>query len=237
MDRDWMREQLEDFRVLASRYEQSVPRGGILGDRRVRDELYRSEPTLRKILKALDPRLAEDVDVSRMAGILAARGQAQRALGVLADMDDWDTKLQPDAPALVADRLHPWVWESAAPLWEAGVRQDAVLTAARTVNARLQQKLNRHDISEKELCMQSFDLKEPEQGKPRLRFPGDRTTPTWRARQEGAKYFGAGVFMAIRNVAAHQESVSWSEQETLEYLSTLSVLARWISECTVDSVS
>ncbi len=30
--------------------------------------------------------------------------------------------------------------------------------------------------------MHAFDMKEPVAGKPRLRFDGDRNTPTWRAR-------------------------------------------------------
>ncbi|HWU12074.1 MAG TPA: TIGR02391 family protein [Streptomyces sp.] len=51
-----------------------------------------------------------------------------------------------------------------------------------------------------------------------MRFQGDRTTATWRARQERAKHFGAGTFLAIRNVAAHAEAVNWSRQEALEHL-------------------
>jgi hypothetical protein len=119
----------------------------------------------------------------------------------------------------------------------AEARQDAVLSGARTVNRRLQQKLDRHDIGEFDLCMQSFDPKDPVEGKPRLRFPGDRTTPTWRARQEGAKYTSAGAFLAIRNIAAHEDQVTWSEQEALEHLAVLSVIARWVEECTVETAS
>jgi len=51
-------------------------------------------------------------------------------------------------------------------------------------------------------------------------LPGDRPTPTWRARQEGVKYFG-GIFLAIRNVVAHEDSVHWSEHEALEQLASL----------------
>ncbi|MFD5656161.1 TIGR02391 family protein [Streptomyces hirsutus] len=80
-------------------------------------------------------------------------------------------------------------------------------------------------------------MKEPVAGKPRLRFPGDRNTPTWRARQEEAKCFAAGVFLAIRNVAAHEDKVPWTEQEALEHIATLSVLARWIEECAVESAA
>ncbi|MEU0651421.1 TIGR02391 family protein [Streptomyces albogriseolus] len=92
-------------------------------------------------------------------------------------------------------------------------------------------------MGETDLCLQTFDLKEPVAGKPRLRFPGDRTIPTWRARQEGAKYLAAGVFLAIRNVAAHEDEVPWTEQEALEHIATLSVLACWIEECAVESAA
>ncbi|MFF7452434.1 MULTISPECIES: TIGR02391 family protein [unclassified Streptomyces] len=81
--------------------------------------------------------------------------------------------------------------------------------------------------------MQAFDMKDPIAGKPRLRFDSDRNTPTWRARQEGAKYLAAGAFLALRNVAAHEDEVTLTEQEALEHLATLSVLARWIEQCTV----
>ncbi|WP_406414271.1 TIGR02391 family protein [Streptomyces halstedii] len=62
-------------------------------------------------------------------------------------------------------------------------------------------------------------------------------TPTWRARQEGAKYFSAGAFLGIRNLAAHQETVTWTEQEALEYLASFSVVARWIEECSVETAT
>ncbi|MCX4745196.1 TIGR02391 family protein [Kitasatospora sp. NBC_01287] len=235
MDRDWMRQQLEAFDNLAMRYEASERHGGYIGDRTLYEQLHRLEPTIKQILRLLDPKIAEKIDIDQMAGPIMARNEVHRGLGILASMDEWAARLTPDAPTLAADQLHPWVWEPASPLWAAEARQDAVLAAARTVNRRLQQKLGRHDIGETDLCLQTFDLKEPVAGKPRLRFPDDRNTPTWRARQEGAKYLAAGVFLAIRNVAAHEDEVSWTEQEALEHLATLSVLARWIGECTVES--
>lgn len=228
-----MKEKLQAFDKLAEAYGYTSD--GYDGDPELYNELHRTEPTIRKILQALDPALADGVNVSAFAGEALARRQVQRGLGILNDMDDWDVRLVPDAPALLADRLHPWVWESAVQLWAADARQDAVLAASRTVNRRMQQKLGRHDVSDTDLCMQSFDLKDPTEGKPRLRIPGDRTTPTWRARQEGAKYFGAGVFQAIRNVAAHEDTVTWSEQEALEFLASLSVFARWVDECVVEA--
>ncbi|MET7930523.1 TIGR02391 family protein [Streptomyces sp. NPDC005349] len=161
---------------------------------------------------------------------------ALRALALAESAADLEAFLQPGSPALGASTMHPWVWEPTKPLWAAGAHQEAVLAAARTVNARLQQKLGRHDVSETDLVLQGFDLKDPQPGKPRLRVSGDdRSQPSWVSAQEGAKFFGVGCFRAIRNLAAHMESVTWSEQEALEYLAAFSAFARWVESASVES--
>ncbi|MFC4609756.1 TIGR02391 family protein [Streptomyces maoxianensis] len=163
------------------------------------------------------------------------RQAVTEALGLARSADEIAAFLRPTSPSIAGDALHPWVWEPAAPLWAAEAHQDAVLAGARVVNRRLQLKLNRHDIGEKDLCLQSFSPAPPASGKPRLRFDGDRDTPTWKARQEGAMYLSAGAFLGIRNLAAHEEQVAWTQQEALEYLATFSVVARWIEECAVEA--
>lgn len=201
-------------------------------------ELELQEVRARLIENAYVPGLGDYEMPGNMRGNWeVARYAAIQALGRAQSAEEITAFLRPSAPAIAADALHAWVWEPAAPLWAADSHQDAVLAAARTVNRRLQKKLGRHDIGEYDLAVQSFDLKDPVQGKPRLRLPGDRSTPTWRARQEGAKFVAAGAFLAIRNVAAHEEITDWGQQEALEYLATLSVVARWIDECTVESVA
>lgn len=162
----------------------------------------------RQIMNAYEPGLGDVAqDESERYYWHQVRAAAVEALGRALSAEEIAEFLRPTSPAVAADSLHPWVWDSAAPLWAAEARQDAVLAAARTVNRRLQQKLSRHDVGESDLCLQTFAVTDPTAGKPRLRFPGDRDTPTWRARQEGAKYLAAGVFLAIRNVAAHEDHV------------------------------
>ncbi|MFJ9472542.1 TIGR02391 family protein [Streptomyces caniferus] len=198
-------------------------------------ELVVGEAVVRQIVNAYSPGLGDvvrDETENDFTYWNRVRTAAAQALGMASSAEEIAAFLRPTSPVIAAGSLHPWVWEPAAPLWGAGARQDAVLAGARTLNRRLQQKLDRHDIGETDLCMQAFDLKEAQPGKPRLRFSGDRATATWRAQQEGAKYFGAGAFLAIRNVAAHEEYVDWSQQAALEHLAALSVLARWIEECT-----
>jgi Protein of unknown function (Hypoth_ymh) len=119
-------------------------------------------------------------------------------------------------------------------MWFAGSRQEAVNAAARSVNARLQQKLDRHDASESALVREAFSLDPPASGRPRLRFPGNRNSDIWRSRQQGGMHLGAGCFSGIRNPAAHEDGLVLTEQVALEQLAAFSLLARWIDECEVE---
>lgn len=146
-----------------------------------------------------------------------------------------EQNLQPTAPQVSADRLHPWVWDGASSLWASGHYADAVSTAAKLVNAQLQNKIGRRDISDADLCTQCFRLESPQPSAPRLRFLGDRSSETWRSRQLGAQALSLGAFTAIRNPLAHEGVVELGEHEALEFLAVFSVLARWIDECEVDT--
>jgi len=103
----------------------------------------------------------------------AARMAAIRARGIYNYAEGIRRSLIPDSPTLAADGLHPWVWESAKRLLESGHYVEAIGAALRTVNARLQQKIGRQDVSEKALVEQAFSLDPPKPDKPRLRMPGD----------------------------------------------------------------
>lgn len=56
--------------------------------------------------------------------------------------------------------------------------------------------------------------------------------PGFKSRHEGAKFFGAGVVLAIRNPATHKLDQP-DEQVALEYLAALSIFARWVDEAEV----
>jgi hypothetical protein len=47
---------------------------------------------------------------------------------------------------------------------------------------------------------------------------------------DGLRMFAPGVQMLVRNPAAHSTE-QWTEQEALERLATLSLLAGWVSTC------
>lgn len=228
-----MGQQLEAFSDLCLRYERSTAPGDYLGNPTLYEQLHRAEPTAKQILRVLDPQLAEKVDVDQMGGEATARHQAQRGLGMLADMDEWTTRLAPDAPTLTADRLHPWVWDPARTFFDSRHYRAAVHAAASSINAHTQDKLGRTDIADDKVMQEAFSDKAPEAGKPRLRVAGDPASPTTQSRQRGALQLGLAAFFAVRNPAAH-ETIEWTEHEALEQLAVLSLLARLIDGSRVE---
>jgi len=94
---------------------------------------------VKQVLRALQPGL-EDFSLENMFPEITARAAAERGLGVLDDREEVAAALIPQGPVLPADRLHPWVWEPARPLWETSHYRQAIQTAWTTVNAKIQDK-------------------------------------------------------------------------------------------------
>lgn len=265
MDYSWAAEQLREFIDLIDDFvyvggasgnklkkqeeELFKQRAGEVGKDRwtLHDELVRLEPVMRKLMNVAQPELGNYsgsheysgsyIEMSWSPGYWPGivKPCAVRAQGIHSFAEEARIRLQPDGPTVRADQLHQWVWSAAIPLWEAGNVQEAVQAAARSVNARLQQKAGRHDVSEAALVREAFSLNPPEPGHPRLRFSGDRLTDTWKSRQQGALNFGVGCFQGIRNPAAHVHELDLPEHVAVEQLAALSLLARWIEECLVES--
>ncbi|WP_438470963.1 TIGR02391 family protein [Streptomyces asiaticus] len=245
MDHQWAVERLTEFLEAIDAFLDSERRRSPLEPPAVKlppehgDRLVRLETVVMRIAEQYEEGLSSYTHSTTFAYEQweAARVVAVRALGLAESAEAYEAFLRPRSPAIGAENLHPWVWDSAHPLWAAEAYQEAVLAAARTINARLQQKLGRHDVAESDLILQGFDLKEPQPTRPRLRMPGDdRSHPSWISAQEGAKFFGVGCFRAIRNIAAHMENTRWTEQQALEYLCALSAFARWVDSATVETV-
>lgn len=143
----------------------------------------------------------------------------------------WDPENR--GSALTLQDLHPRVREESEDLWQSGHYAYAVAEAAKAVNAELQRKLGRFDVSESALVGEAFSPKEPEKGAARLRPPGSRGTPSWRSRLEGTFAFGRGCYMAIRNPIAHS-SAPIDRVTALHHLAAFSLLATWIDEFEVE---
>jgi len=162
------------------------------------------------------------------------REASVRALTALDRGAEIEKILGDDAPRISASHLHPWVWEGAKSRWASGQRGDAVLAAAIQLNAETQKKIGRTDVSETDLFKQAISMEPPELGKPRLRLGEDDGSKTYVSRQRGAMAFAEGCYTGIRNPRSHQPHSEMSEDEALEQLAALSVLARWVDQASVE---
>lgn len=159
-----------------------------------------------------------------------------RLIGILEKREDEQRILGPAGPTLAATRLHQWVWHAAANLWDGGHHKQAVNAAAAAVEEQTQLKLDLGNLSGTKLYSEAFRL-DTKPGERRLRFKHltERTadgnlTETWKSAHQGAMNFGQGCVLGIRNLNAHGTG-ELPEQEALEYLAALSVLARWVDAC------
>ncbi len=162
------------------------------------------------------------------------REASVRARESLLRAEELNQNLGDGAPQISAADLHPWVWSGAKSLWQSGHHRSAVEDAAKKVNAEAQNKLGRRDVSETKLFQEAFSTDPPQSGKPRLRRMTADGSDTYKSVQRGAMALAEGIFAGVRNPFNHEDPTDIEEQVALEYLSALSVLARWIDESTVE---
>lgn len=147
--------------------------------------------------------------------------------------DSIQQNLGNSAPVLRANDLHPWIWQAAQAFWSIGHYGEAVEAACKRLNAEMQNKVGRRDVSETSLFNECFSDDDPKPGRPRLRFSVNAEGRTAQSMRRGVRAYAEGVFAAIRNPLAHEYGVELAPQVALEYLVTLSVLARWVDEASV----
>lgn len=157
-----------------------------------------------------------------------------RAKSLLERKAEIEQNLGDGAPEMSASKMHLWVWDGAASLWKSGHFREAVEGAIRKLNAEAQNKLGRRDLSETDLFNQAFSEQPPDVKNPRLHRMPDDGSKTFKSVQRGARMFAEGVFAGIRNPLAHESDQEIPEQQALEYLAALSVLARWVDESTLE---
>jgi hypothetical protein len=139
----------------------------------------------------------------------------------------------PAGPKLAARSLHRWVWDAAASFWDQGEHDLAVREAARALDLHLQARMDRRDVSGVSLFQQAFSVAGAEEGKPRLRLTvEDVNDQTWKDLHAGAARLGEGAMLAFRNASIHDD-LDLDEDQALEQLATLSLLARWIEAAVV----
>jgi len=140
---------------------------------------------------------------------------------------------QPALPGLDPADLHPWIVDAAARLWQDGHQRQAVQAAASAVENWLRAKTGVHQGSISSLAASAFSPEDPKPNTPRLRFSGFDPVGSdgWKSAHDGAGAFGRGCFLRIRNLYTHHDGDP--EQEDLEALAALSLLARWIDSAKV----
>jgi hypothetical protein len=129
------------------------------------------------------------------------------------------------------------VWEGARSLWQSGHLRQAVVDAAKRINAETQNKVGTRVISETDLMNQAFSDDPPKADRPRLRLPEDDDGKTAKSMRRGIRAYAEGCFAAIRNPASHDDLDEVAHDDALEQLAAFSVLARWIDRAEVVTVS
>lgn len=228
MNTEWAVAQLVTFIYATEQVPHTDP--SIIGSfQRENDEVIAAEAhiveqILDRVIAGWRTKIAKD-DYYRWA---AHREAAVRARTQLMREQEVRENLGENAPELSAAELHSWIWGGAKSLWQSGHYREAVEGAIKKLNAEAQNKLGRRDVSETDLFKQAFSMDAPKTGKARFRRMKDDGGDTYKSVQRGAMTFAEGVFAGIRNPLSHEVSQELSEQEALEYLAALSVLARWV---------
>ncbi|MFD6677722.1 TIGR02391 family protein [Rhodococcus zopfii] len=241
MNIEWAIEQLDDFiQATAVTYVPSPPSS--IGFHSYKtavseDEIVKRAQVVEQILDRVVPTWRTDVQKKDRQKWSVHYEASIRAREELVRAEEVRENLGENAPELSAAKLHPWIWEGAKSLWQSGHYREAVGGAIRKLNAETQNKVGRRDVGETNLFKQAFSTDQPKADAARLRRMKDDGSDTYKSVQRGAMSFAEGVFAGIRNPLSHEVDQELSEQEALEYLAALSVLARWVDQSDVESVS
>lgn len=236
MDNEWAVVQLDAF-VKMTRSRNGSGNGYFTSQSFAvtpRDQVIAQQAVVIRILDGYTPgwRDLHAVDAAYEFGQI--RDAAISALEGLRREDEIAAHLDPPAPSLSADSLHPWVWDPARPLWRDGHYRAAVQTAATGLDTRLQDFTGRHDTSGTALVNQCLTDDAPKPGKPRLRVPDQGNEQTTQSVQDGLRSLGVAAFQFARNPASHRID-DMTEQEALELMALLSLFARTVETCTVET--
>jgi uncharacterized protein (TIGR02391 family) len=237
---DWMGQKLEDFLAVCEEYEKERDRAHDMYHketmRPLADKIDDELPTVQRIMGELDPSLlTENFGTAlQYGGLHETIRMTRRALGIVRDREEWMVNLAPDSPSLIADELHPNIWEAAAKIWETGDYKHAAQAACTSLSGHIKKRAGSH-LNDRALVAQVFGMEEPKPGQSRLHFRGNHADDNWKSRQQGLHLLAQGAFAGIRNIAAH-DNATWTEHEALEHLAVLSVVARWADETELASV-
>lgn len=197
-----------------------------------RDRVLAQWVVVKRILDRFYPTWEEENLPSVHYEFQHQRDAVFQCIAILRREEEISENLGEAGPNLSTRHMHPWVWLAAAPLWRDGHYGVALQAAATSLNAQLQDKIGRRDISGKELINEAFSKEPAQVGKPRLMPPDLGSDELNRNSRNGLRELAAGCNSLIRNIRSHTND-EISEFEALEELATLSYLARKLDECAV----
>lgn len=240
MDTERALSKVDELLDLVDKSKELEDNGGYTARSRIDQQIYERLPLVESIADSFEPSLASNMQPRSLIGEWQwspTREGLTRLRGMLTSQQDEEEIFGTTGPRLVASHLHPTVWNAAAQLWDDGHRRSAIQAACTAIDEALQAKLQSWSSSGAPQIMQAFDPKAPSEHQARLRFDGfSADSETWKSAHEGAKFYGAGCMLRIRNLATHHNTEP-PEDEALEQLAALSVLARWVENARVERSS
>jgi len=231
MDNARALEKVEEYIALLRTYESStvvVGRPIPPEAARVRTEVNQRRDLILKIADQVGPEHRQAIVHGLDGSYTSAVGPTERLAGAIRSIEEAEEILGPQGPQLSASELHRWVWEEAAPRWDAGFYRDAVQAAAtRIFDVELPRKLG---VRPSKNPADLFAAFAPDKSNGTvLRFAIDEDNPSWASVHRGTQLVGQGAVGAIRNPRTHDLTVR-EDQVALEELAALSLLARWIDD-------
>lgn len=239
MDVEWALAELRTF-IEFTTLRQPSSGGGVvyMGDFASpvgrSSDIIAAAQVVEKILDRVLPHWRTEVPDDGKKRWAMHRQAAIRAVAELERQAEVAERLGDNAPTISAGALHAWVWDAARSLWQSGHFREAVRAASVKINAETQNKAGRRDIAETDLFKQAYSDDAPQPGKSRLRPDGDDGGKTAKSVRRGTAALAEGCFAAIRNPASHDHLEELPEQEALEQLAALSVLARLVDASSVE---
>lgn len=221
----WMIERLEEHLQLMDSPPQAVSD----------EERLAALPLTQRIIAKVSPETPLAPDTYEGSWYWEVKVAIRQTLELLNHRAEVQKYLGNEGPIMQVNQLHSVIWNASKDLWRDKHYGQAVNRAATFLNAHVQDKSGRTDISDKNLMLQVFNPDNPKAGSPRLHWQGEVSLDTITSMREGVQSYARGVSQAIRNPAAHG-TIDVPKQVALERLAALSVLARWIDECALASV-
>lgn len=243
MNTEWAIAELEKFieqttmRSAGGNYDGMVVLTSRLDTAASDADVTKQAQVVEKIFDRVIPNWRTEIGNSKNNRWIRHREAAIRAREELIRKQEVKENLGENAPELSATELRSWGWEGTKSLWQFGHYREAVGGAIRKINAETQNKVGRRDVSETNLFKQAFSVDQPKADAARLRRMKDDGSDTYKSVQRCAMALAEGVFAGIRNPLSHEVDRELSEQEALEYLAALSVLARWVDQSYVEAAS